>query len=160
MLKPSLLREALLARVPQLKDHPERLTIALEQGTVICTPAASLSFEYQYPLRITLSEAGDDIDALVVSLLLWLRDNQPDLMSPRDRVNGMVFSSSSTGDFTVVILLTERVLVSEDDGALHVTHVPEPLPPEAVSRPWQLYINHQRVSEWPAISHDGGERDE
>lgn len=151
MLKPNQLREVLLARVPQLKDHPERLTMSLEQGTVACTPAASLSFEYQYPLRITLSESGDDIDALVVSLLLWLRENQPDLMTTSARCeNGMVFSSSANGDFTVVIRLTERVLVSEDDGALHVTHVPEPLPPEAVSRPWQLYINHQLVNEWPA----------
>ncbi|BCQ36692.1 MULTISPECIES: phage tail protein [Erwinia] len=152
MLKPNQLREALLARVPQLKDHPERLTIALEQGVVACTPAASLSFEYQYPLRITLSESGGDIDPLVVALLLWLRENQPDLMTtPARRENGMVFSSTTNGDFTVVILLTERVLVSEDDGALHVTHVPEPLPPEAVSRPWKLYINQQLVSEWPAI---------
>jgi len=151
MLKPNQLREALLAHVPQLKEHPERLTILLEQGTVACTPAASLSFEYQYPLRITLSESGGDIDALVVALLLWLRENQPDLMTtPARRENGMVFSSSANGDFTVVIRLTERVLVSEDDGALHVTHVPEPLPPEAVSRPWQLYINHQLVNEWPA----------
>lgn len=157
MLKPNQLREALLARVPQLKDHPERLTIALEQGTVACTPAASLSFEYQYPLRIALSESGGDIDALVVSLLLWLRENQPDLMTtPARRENGMVFSSSANGDFTVVILLTERVLVSENEGVLRVTHVPEPLPPEAVSHPWQLYINHQLVSEWPAISDNGG----
>lgn len=152
MLKPNQLREALLARVPQLKDHPERLTIALEQGTVACTPAASLSFEYQYPLRITLSEPGDDIDALVVALLLWLRENQPDLMiTPARRESGMVFSRGANGDFTVVILLTERVLVSEEDGALHVTHVPEPLPPEVIPRPWQLYINHQLVHEWPAI---------
>ncbi|HBI06121.1 MAG TPA: phage tail protein, partial [Erwinia persicina] len=42
---------------------------------MVCTPAASLSFEYQYPLRITVSDAGDDRDALVVSLLLWLREN-------------------------------------------------------------------------------------
>ncbi|WP_455819689.1 phage tail protein [Pseudomonas cerasi] len=156
MLKPNQLREALLARVPQLKDHPERLTIALEQGAVVCTSAASLSFEYQYPLRITLSESGDGIDALVVSLLLWLRENQPDLMTARIRENGMVFSSSANGDFTVVMLLTERVLVSENEGVLRVTHVPEPLPPEAVSHPWQLYINHQLVSEWPAISDNGG----
>ncbi|HBQ79654.1 MAG TPA: phage tail protein, partial [Erwinia persicina] len=75
MLKPKRLREALLARVPDLQNHPERLTLSLEQGRVVCTPAASLSFEYQYPLRITVSDAGDDRDALVVSLLLWLREN-------------------------------------------------------------------------------------
>ncbi|MEN5016986.1 phage tail protein [Erwinia sp. Eh17-17] len=153
MLKPTQLREMLLARVPQLRDRPERLTIALEQGRVVCTPATSLSFEYQYPLRITLSEAGDDSDVLVVSLLLWLRENQPDLMTTaQKRESGIVFSHSANGDFTVAIALTERVLVSEDDGALHVTHLPEPPEPEAVSRPWRLYINQQLVSEWPAIS--------
>ena len=152
MLKPKRLREALLARVSDLQNHPERLTLSLEQGRVVCTPAASLSFEYQYPLRITVSDAGDDRDALVVSLLLWLRENQPDLMTtPARRENGMVFNSSVNGDFSLVIPLTERVLVSESDGALSVTHLPEPAVPEAVSRPWQLYINHQLVSEWPAV---------
>lgn len=152
MLKPDRLREVLLARVPLLQNHPERLSIVLEQGKVLCTPATSLSFEYQYPLRITVSGSGGDNDALIVSLLLWLRENQPDMMTTAlKRESGMVFSSSANGDFTVVIPLTERVLVSEDDDALRVTHLPEPKPPKAILRPWQLYINHQLVSEWPAI---------
>lgn len=151
MLKPTLLRAALLARVPLLQTEPDRLSIALEPGRVVSTLASSLSFEYQYPLRVTLSQYPDDEDALMLPLLLWLRDNQPDQQASADkRQNTLLFSRLENGDFSVLLQLTERVIVSEIDGALHATHVPEPAMPEPVARPWQLYINHQLVSEWPA----------
>ncbi|ENH53884.1 putative tail completion protein R [Escherichia coli p0305293.7] len=39
-------------------------------------------------------------------------------------------------------------LVSEVDGALHVKNIPEPPPPEPVTRPMELYINGELVSKW------------
>ncbi|EOA7555597.1 phage tail protein, partial [Escherichia coli] len=39
-------------------------------------------------------------------------------------------------------------LVSEVDGALHVKNIPEPPPPEPVTRPVELYINGELVSKW------------
>lgn len=44
--------------------------------------------------------------------------------------------------------ITERTLVSEVDGALHVKNIPEPTPPEPVTRPMELYINGELVSKW------------
>ncbi|HED5688364.1 TPA: phage tail protein [Escherichia coli] len=38
--------------------------------------------------------------------------------------------------------------VSEVDGALHVKNIPEPPPPEPVTRPMELYINGELVSKW------------
>ncbi|MES3683098.1 phage tail protein, partial [Escherichia coli] len=46
------------------------------------------------------------------------------------------------------LMLTERTLVSEVDGALHVKNIPEPTPPEPVTRPMELYINGELVSKW------------
>lgn len=45
-------------------------------------------------------------------------------------------------------MLTERTLVSEVDGALHVKNIPEPPPPEPVTRPMELYINGELVNKW------------
>ena len=209
MLKPTLLRAALLAQVPLLQTDPQRLTLTLEPGRVVSTLASSLSFEYQYPLRVTLSQYVDDEDALMLPLLLWRRDNQPDQQASADKQpnaipfshlengdfntgaaehgvyakrtggsskishmcmqlcllarqaeqeasgdkqqNAILFSHLENGDFSVLMQLTERVILSELDGALHAPHVPEPPQPEHVPRPWQLYINHQLVSEWPAV---------
>ncbi|MCV5697173.1 phage tail protein, partial [Escherichia coli] len=36
----------------------------------------------------------------------------------------------------------------EGDGALHVKNIPEPPPPEPVTRPMELYINGELVSKW------------
>lgn len=49
---------------------------------------------------------------------------------------------------SISLMLTERTLVSEVDGALHVKNIPEPLPPEPVTRPVELYINGELVSKW------------
>ncbi|HGV2747502.1 TPA: phage tail protein, partial [Escherichia coli] len=34
------------------------------------------------------------------------------------------------------------------EGALHVKNIPEPPPPEPVTRPMELYINGELVSKW------------
>ncbi|MFA2413182.1 phage tail protein, partial [Escherichia coli] len=51
-------------------------------------------------------------------------------------------------DISISLMLTERTLVSEVDGALHVKNIPEPMPPEPVTRPVELYINGELVSMW------------
>jgi hypothetical protein len=45
-------------------------------------------------------------------------------------------------------LLTERTLVRTVGDALHVENIPEPEPPEPVTRPMELYINGELVSKW------------
>lgn len=46
--------------------------------------------------------------------------------------------------------LTERILVSQEQGTLHATYSPEPPLPEPVTRPLELYINGELVSQWKA----------
>ncbi|WP_312059663.1 phage tail protein, partial [Pantoea septica] len=77
MQKPQQLRAALSRSVPQLQQNPERLTMAIAAGTVVATSAPSLSFEYRYRLELTLADVEQDIEAVIVPLLAWLRDNQP-----------------------------------------------------------------------------------
>ena len=54
----------------------------------------------------------------------------------------------AAGTVLTCLMLTERTLVSEVDGALHVKNIPEPPPPEPVTRPVELYINGELVSKW------------
>ncbi len=55
-------------------------------------------------------------------------------------------NNDSSFDISISLMLTERTLVSEVDGALHVKNIPEPTPPEPVTRPVELYINGELVS--------------
>ena len=51
-------------------------------------------------------------------------------------------------DISISLRLTERTLVKEVDGALHVSYALEPPLPEPVTRPVELYVNGELVSKW------------
>ncbi|WP_264176036.1 phage tail protein [Musicola paradisiaca] len=90
---------------------------------------------------------------LCVTLLSWLQTNQPDLFT-RDSAKrrGIRFktrpNTDGTTHLTVSLRLTERQRVREENQTLHVTYLPEPPPPEPVTRPTALYINGEWVSTW------------
>ncbi|MCQ5469354.1 phage tail protein [Pantoea brenneri] len=154
MLKPKQLREALTASVPLLQRNPDSLNMFIDGGRIASTLASSLSFEYQYQLNIVITDYADDIDLIMVPVLAWLRENQPDIMATEEkRRTGFTFKadviSDSLCDVSIDLQLTERVLVKQENGALHVTHLPEPPLPENVERPLQLYVHGELVSEWP-----------
>ncbi|WP_313188926.1 phage tail protein [Pantoea sp.] len=153
MLKPKQLREALTASVPLLQRNPDSLNMFIDGGRIASTLASSLSFEYQYQLNIVITDYADDIDLIMVPVLAWLRENQPDIMATEEkRRTGFTFKadviSDSLCDVSIDLQLTERVLVKQESGALHVTHLPEPPLPENVERPLQLYVHGELVSEW------------
>ncbi len=153
MLKPQQLREALTKASPYLQRNPDSFNMFIDRGRVVSTLAPSLSFEYQYQVNIVITDYSADVDLLVVPILAWLRVNQPDIMAtPEKRQTGYTFKvdviNDNTVDISIDLQLTERVIVKEIDGALHVDHVPEPAEPENITRPWQLYIHGELVSEW------------
>lgn len=153
MLKPKQLRDALTTCVPLLQRNPDSLIMFIDNGRMVSTLASSLSFEYQYQLNLVVTDYDGDLDLLVVPVLAWLRENQPDIMATEEkRRTGFTFNadviSDNTMDISMNIQLTERVIVKNEDGALHVNHVGEPPLPENNSRPWRLYVKDELVSEW------------
>lgn len=153
MLKPTQLRRALTDSVPLLQRNPDSLNMFIDSGRLVSTLASSLSFEYQYQLNLVITDYPDDVDLIMVPVLAWLRENQPDIMATEDkRRTGFTFKvdvlSDTLCDISIDLQLTERVLVKQEDGALHVKHVPEPPLPENVARPWQLYLQGELISEW------------
>ncbi|MDR6357428.1 hypothetical protein Q3H58_004099 [Pseudomonas psychrotolerans] len=85
MNKPASLRAQLLASIPELHDNPNRLVLTVTQGRLHCTGATSLSWEYAYQLRLTLSDFAGDVDLVLLALLLWVRENQSDLLVSLDQ---------------------------------------------------------------------------
>ena len=147
MLKPDSLRRALTDAVTVLKTNPDMLRIFVDNGSIASTLATSLSFEKRYTLNVIVTDFTGDFDLLIVPVLAWLRENQPDIMTTdAGQKKGFTFYADINNGIS--LLLTERTLVSEVDGALHVKNIPEPPPPEPVTRPMELYINGELVSKW------------
>lgn len=149
MQKPQQLRAALSRSVPLLQQNPERLTMTIAAGTVVATSAPSLSFEYRYRLELTIADYQQDIEAVTVPLLVWLRDNQPDMMGNAEkRRSDFTFASDAAGALSIGLQLSERVLVTQQDNALQVTFPGEPTPPANDFAPLQLWVHGELVSEW------------
>lgn len=153
MLKPKQLREVLTACIPLLQRNPDSLNMFIDNGRMVSTLASSLSFEYQYQLNLVVTDYDGDLDLLVVPVLAWLRENQPDIMATEEkRRTGFTFNadviSDTVMDISINLQLTERVIVKDEGGALHVNHIGEPPLPVNNSRPTQLYVHGELVSEW------------
>lgn len=153
MLKPNSLRKALTDAVPVLRTNPDMLHLRLDDGNNTATLARSLSFEKRYTLNIVVTDFTDDIDLLFVPIMAWLRVNQPDIMTTGEgRKKGFAWyadiNNDSSLDVSISLLLTERTLVNEVDGAMYVENIPEPPPPEPVTRPVEMWSNGELVSQW------------
>ncbi|HAS1783681.1 TPA: phage tail protein [Enterobacter cloacae] len=155
MYKLKSLRQALIDAVPQLRANPERLQMSVGSGNIDARLASSLSFEKQYELKAKVSGFSGYSEGIFVPVLAWLRENQPDIFTlDEGRKNGYLFqivlNDDETADISFSLQLTERILVSQDEGTLLATYSPEPPLPEPVTRPMELYVNGELVSRWEA----------
>lgn len=153
MLKPESLRDALTKSVPVLKNNPDMLRLFVDNGQIASTLAASLSFEKRYTLNVVVTDFKDDLDLLLVPVLAWLREYQPDIMTTDEGMKkGFTWycdiNNDSSVDISISLLITERTLVKQIDTTLHINNIPEPAPPEPITRPMELYLRDKLVSTW------------
>ena len=153
MLKPAQLRKALTDAVPVLQTSPDQLRMFVDNGRIVSTLASSLSFEYQYQVELLITDFAHDCDLIIVPILAWLREHQPDIMATPDKQQtGYKFKADMLNDgsydIAVYLQLTECVIVKQIDAGLHVEHYPEPPLPEPVERPRELYLHGELVSQW------------
>jgi len=154
MLKPASLREALEAAVPELRQHPEKLTVFIDKGSIRSTYTGTLGFEYVYTLRVTLPDYALHPDTVVMPVLNWLSRNQPELLANGERhKEGFTFEAEACEaggmHLTLRLQLTERVTVTDNgDGSHTLTHHPEPpLDPYEYIESWRLFVRHPGGSE-------------
>ena len=153
MNKPNSLRQALIDAIPQLSAHPEMLRFSVENGNIDARLSVSLSFEKKYILKGLVKNFVGESNQLFVPLLAWLRENQPDIFTlDEGRKNGYLFqivmNDDESKDISFSLQLTERILVTEENGTLRASYSPEPPLPAPVTRPKELYINGELVSQW------------
>lgn len=147
MIKPASLRAAIEAALPDLKRNPDRLLVFVKEGSIRCTAAASLSFEYAYTLQLVVTDYAEHADTVMVPVLAWVAEHQPELLANPDRRDGIRFDAELLDhkgmDLGVSVQLTERVVVTTHEDGTHTTeHVPEPpLDPWAgVADSWSLEL--------------------
>ncbi|EKN5028855.1 TPA: phage tail protein [Yersinia enterocolitica] len=150
MLKPKLLRQALTDSLQLFQTNPERLKMFVDGGRIVSTLAPSLSFENQYTLTLFIEDFPDDVDYLFVPILAWLREHQPDIMATEEKrrtgfIHKVDVMSDVLSDIRIDLQLTERAIVKEVGGALHVDHALEPAWPGTPIRPTAIYFNGETV---------------
>lgn len=129
MKKPESLRQLLYATA--LVGQTEKLATFIDRGRIECRRGANLSFRYHYTLSLVVQGYTGSPDALMIPILAWIAEQQPDLL---DRAPHEPFTFESelldadTADVSIELELSELVLVDRTGkSAFTATHVPEPV---------------------------------
>ncbi|MBE0404595.1 phage tail protein [Halomonas citrativorans] len=143
MKKLHLLRTHLINAVPALARDPERLLTFVEEGSIEFRRGPNLTHEYQFTAQLVLTDFSADLDTLIVPLLQWLAEYQPDA-DPAQAISfeAEILSHKSV-DVALRVKLTERVLakVDCDAGRIKVDHVLARFEATGCPAPrWQLLI--------------------
>ncbi|WLE59275.1 phage tail protein [Burkholderia plantarii] len=139
MIKPASLRAAIVAAIPALAKDPDKMTVFIDKGSIAATGTKSLSFEYRYMCNVLLMDFAGDADDLMIVILAWAREYQPDLVTNWDgRSSAITYEidilNNTTADISITMPLSENVVVKYDAaGHRTVTHVDDR--PDA-SLPW------------------------
>jgi hypothetical protein len=131
MKKPQLLRQHLIAAMPTLAADPERLLVFVDDGGLVASFTAGLSFQYRYTLELILRDFAGAPEAVMVPLLQWLTRHQPELLANPENREKLTFVvdvlSDSLVDLAIKLPLTERVRVVQDNaGAFQLEYLSEP----------------------------------
>ena len=154
MFKPASLRGFLTAANPELARDPDRLLVFIDEGSLQATYAPGLSFEYAYTLNLVFTDYAGHPDAIMVPLLVWIRDQQPELLANPDNRDKIQFEAdllaNDAVDMSIKIPLTERVGVHPRPGGGHdVQHYPEPQLEVALqAQHWQVFLKDELIAEW------------
>lgn len=112
MKKPEGLRRLLLATA--LKDQPEKLQMYVDRGDITCRRGRNLAFQYGYTLNVVVEGYTGEVNALMVPVLAWIAEQQPDLLD-KAPYKPFEFESelldANSADVSINIELTENVLV-------------------------------------------------
>ena len=154
MKKPESLRQTLQMFVPALAADPSRLSIFVDKGR-IAAGAGSLSLEYRYTANIVVQDYAGDVDDLMVPILAWIAQHQPELLQRTDQEPFRFESElldAETADVSIFIDLDEAVRVSAKEGRGFIAERTEPAgDPDSFGIRcvplWQLLMGDQVVAQ-------------
>lgn len=152
MKKPVSLRAHLEQWLPDLKRNPDKLHVFVEDGHVATKAGNSASFEYRYTLILLVTDFAEPLDTLVVPLLVWAQEHQPDLIHAIDKQDKAIAIRAEhldhdKMDVELTLKLSERVLVRPLAAGYECEHIGEPpLPDLGGPTGWQLYVKGDLVA--------------
>lgn len=161
MQKPEQLKQYLVQSIDELKHHPDRLLIFVDDGKIRHTLAQGLSFEYHYTLTLVLTDYAGDLAGIAIPLIDWLKINQSELFANLEKSGeGLPFEaeilSNHTVDLVIKLPLTERVIVKQQNEQLYVDYPPEPQYSQAENA--QAVILYDKdgsvLAQWQSVQND------
>lgn len=153
MKKPANLRKHLETWVPDLKQNPDKLHLFIERGRIACRYGKSLSWLYKYTLQLIITDFAESPDVLVVPLLIWISEHQPNLLLSPETIDQVVnFEAEVLNhekvDIALTLELSERVIVTPADPGYRCDHVDEPpLPNLSGPRHWAIYLKGELIGD-------------
>lgn len=133
MKKLDALKAFLLRYIPELKRNPDNLTVTVQRGQIVARAGENLGFEYVFTASILVTDYSADTDTVFLPLMLWIRENQRDLLQNFDKAdNSISFQvdvlDDETVDIAITLPLTEAVDVRRkaDGSGFDMSHRKEP----------------------------------
>lgn len=153
MNKPKSLRTALTQALPEIKQNPDRLLVFVENGQLAATQGPNFSFVYHYTLSVIIIDFSQHTDTLFIPLMVWLRENQPDLLTGEPD-GGIGFDAelinNNATDLEIKLKLSETVVVTLENGKLVSRHLAEPLLMDVTGPTgWEMLANGETVQQTP-----------
>lgn len=145
MLKPASLQAALVASVPELGQHKDKLSLYVDKGQIQSALGRRLSWTYAYTLEVYVTDLLTHPDAVFAVALHWVRANQVELLqNPEKRDTGLTFACEplQKGGFDLLITLS----LTED---VCVTPGTDPTAADALTR---YTLTHQAEPDLPGIA--------
>lgn len=154
MKKPESLRQMLLQFVPALASDPTKLSLFVDKGRIAAV-AGSLGFEYRYTLNVVVQDYAGSPDDLMVPVLAWIGQHQPDLLQRTDQ-EPFHFESelldATTADVSIYIEVDEAVRVTpKEGGGFDAVRVEPDAAPDDFGIGcvplWQLFLNGELAAQ-------------
>lgn len=132
MKKAELMRDALTRNNTWCKANPELFIVWVEKGHIQIEATGEASFMYHYTIQVLVVDFPGQIDDLMLPLLAWIWQQQPDLLLNPDNNRKVEFDAYIVNDDVADILFKvpawERVIVEIVDGKPVAKHLAESRP--------------------------------
>ncbi len=132
MKKAELMRDALTRNNTWCKANPELFIVWVEKGHIQIEATGEASFMYHYTIQVLAVDFPGQIDDLMLPLLAWVWQQQPDLLLNPDNNRKVEFDADIVNDDVADILFKvpawERVIVEIVDGKPVAKHLAESRP--------------------------------
>lgn len=146
MKKAEALRAHLIRHVPHLRKEPQNLLVFIEKGSIGCRLGGGLSYDYRYEINLAVLDFSAHADTLMVPLIAWIAVNEPSLMQAPSTLEQVVrfeaeILDHDRADLSLIIPVTERVVVAPDGDGYTATHVDEPALDDTIgASPWEFIV--------------------